>query len=379
MEKLPRPSSPRTALTANRRLVIEALRASGDLTRPEICEASGLSAAAVARITNRLEQERLIARVEQRQSLGGRRAWRYRFTGEGRSLAGIRVRRSSCQGVLLDWREEIVARVDVENDPQSVTGDRILEATRECVLTLHQAGQEVGRPPVAMGIAVPAVVGADGRVFNGNEVGWSDLDLEKALAEQLTCPLLIENDANVLAVSELVPGEHISSLAALILGYGLGAGIVSEGRLLRGAHRSAGEIGYLLPDRTPRSVPGARQGELEGRIRRAAAAGLGDPVPTLRLWELLDDPDPAASQAGAEILDYLAQAVASVVVVVDPERVVIGDVPARHGERLLRELAHRLEGLLIRDPVVTLARRGPEAVLLGAALLAADTVDLQAM
>jgi predicted NBD/HSP70 family sugar kinase len=79
------------------------------------------------------------------------------------------------------------------------------------------------------------------------------------------------------------------------------------------------------------------------------------------------------------MLDYLAMAIASVVVVIDPERVVIGDVPPEQADRLLAELQSRLRGLLLHDPAIAVARRGADAVLLGAALLAAELVDLQAL
>jgi len=81
---LPRtgPSTPSTTLADNRRLVLGVLHTRGDLTRTEMAEASGLSPAATARITNALESEGLIARTEKLPSAGGRPAWRYRFTGK---------------------------------------------------------------------------------------------------------------------------------------------------------------------------------------------------------------------------------------------------------------------------------------------------------
>jgi predicted NBD/HSP70 family sugar kinase len=98
-----------------------------------------------------------------------------------------------------------------------------------------------------------------------------------------------------------------------------------------------------------------------------------------QLWTLMGQASTAAMEATAEMLDYLAMAIASLVVVLDPERVVIGDVPPDQAERVLDELGARLRGHLLYEPTIAVARRGPDAVLVGAALLAAELVDLQSI
>lgn len=378
---LPRtgPSTPSTTLADNRRLVLDVLRTGGDLTRSEIGEASGLSPAATARITDRLEAERLIAKTGQAPSAGGRPAWRYRFTAEGRYLAGVRVQGDGCRGALVGWDGNVVARTEVLLEPDDASPGAILNAALDCVRDTVRAS-EVGRPPVALGVAVPAVTDSDGRVHAGTEVRWDDVPLGELLVQATDLPVRIENDANVLAYSELTPGSHTPSLAALILGHGLGAGIISEGHLLRGAHSAAGEIGYLLTSRSVLERGRTEIGDLELRIQRAART---DPDSAAsapgRLWSMMGRPGSEASEAVSEMLDYLAMAIASLVVVVDPERVVIGDVPPDLGNRVLTELSGRLRGLLLHDPTITLARRGPDAVMVGAALLAAELVDLQSL
>lgn len=377
---LPRtgPSTPSTTLADNRRLVLEVLRTGGELTRNEIGEASGLSSAATARITDRLEAERLIAKTGQSPSAGGRPAWRYRFTAEGRYLVGLRVQGDGCRGAVVGWDEQIVARTEVLLSPDAATPDAIVDATLRCARSTVRECSRLGRPPVALGVAVPAVTEADGYVRAGTEVGWDELPLGQLLVDATELPVRIENDANVLAYSELTPGSHTASLAALIIGHGLGAGIISEGHLLRGAHSTAGEIGYLLTSRSVLSRGRTEIGDLELRIQRAARA---DPAQAAsapaRLWSMMGRP--TASEAVSEMLDYLAMAIASLVVVIDPERVVLGDVPAEHAERVLAELDDRLRGLLLHDPTIAVARRGPDAVLVGAALLAGELVDLQSI
>lgn len=371
------PSTASTTLADNRRLVLDVLRASGPLTRSEIGEASGLSASATARITSALEADRLIAR-EKLPSAGGRPAWRYRFTAEGRFLAGLRVQGDGCRAALLTWDEVVVARREVLLDTTTTDGPKLLDATRECLSLAMAAGRELGAAPVAVGVAVPSIVEADGTVRAGAEVPWDGVPLGRELTAVSGLPVLVENDANALAYSELAPGTGSASLVALILGHGLGAGIISEGHLLRGARASAGEIGYLLTSRAALGQHPGDIGDLEHRIQ-AAAAGVPGSVRSApaRLWRLLGEPE--AAGAVAEMLDYVAMAIASLMVILDPERVVIGDIPAQHAARLGEELERRLGGLPLRPGMIAPARRGLDAVAIGAALLAADLVDLQSL
>ena len=373
------PSNPSTGLADNRRLVLNVLRAAGELTRTEIGEASGLSPAATARITDRLETEQLIARTEKTPSAGGRPAWRYRFTAAGRLLGGMRVQRDGCRGALLSWDGQILSRSEVLLDPATATGEEILDAARACTRLIDHEATSLGAQLVALGVAVPAVTDGEGRARAGTEVGWREVPLGEELAQLTTVPLLVENDANALAYSELTPGGHTASLAGLILGHGLGAGLISEGHLLRGTHFAAGEIGYLITSRDVLNSPAADIGDLELRIQRAARSRPQAADAPAQLWTLMGRSSAAAMEATAEMLDYLAMAIASLVVVVDPERVVIGDVPPDQARRVLDELATRLRGHLLHEPTITVARRGPDAVLIGAALLAGELVDLQSI
>lgn len=371
------PSTASTTLADNRRLVLDVLRTAGPLTRSEIGDASGLSPSATARITSALEAERLIAR-EKLPSAGGRPAWRYRFTAEGRYLAGLRVQGDGCRAALLTWDETVVARAEVLLDPAAATGSELLAATHLCLARIIAEGVGLGASPVAIGVAVPSIVEPDGTVRAGAEVPWDGVRLGAELSAATDLPVLVENDANALAFSELVPGNGTASLAGLILGHGLGAGIISEGHLLRGARASAGEIGYLLTSRDALGQEPAEIGDLERRIQ-VAAAGVPGSVSSApaRLWRLLGEP--RAASAVAEMLDYLAMAIASLVVVLDPERVVIGDIPPEHAARLGDELEHRLGGLSMGPGMIAPARRGADAVAIGAALLAAELVDLQSL
>lgn len=368
------PSSASTALADNRRLVLEMLRTTQEATRSEIALATGLSSAATARITAQLETERLIARTALAPSGGGRPAWRYRFTAEHRYVAGLRLQAGRCSGVLVDWHAAIQERVAVPVSDLTTSG--YVDAAIQTAQLLRDGGARLGGVPVALGVAVPAVVEAEGVVGAGYEVPLRGIPLGDALTAALDVPVIVENDANALVYSELDGTTATSSLAGLLFGFGVGAGVVTEGRLLRGAHRAAGEIGYLLTGRDSLAEAVCEAGALERHIQSVAG---GPDASPLRVWNLLTSNDPGAAARAAEVLDYVALAVASLATVVDPERIIIGDAPDELGLRLVEELNARLDGRLLRLPPLILAERGTDAVALGAALLAMSAVDLQSL
>lgn len=377
-------STPQSTLADNRRLILAALHNSGELTRAEISQKTGLSSAAVGRITTQLEDERFIRRTTQVPSGGGRPAWRYCFTAQGRLLIGARVQADGCHGVLTSWDGAILERSEVPVSPARADqgiAENYWSATAEVVRTLTQAARDQDARVHAVGVAVPSVVDHEGTVGMGVEVPWEGFPLATRLRAVVDGWVVVENDANALAVSEADPSADSltpETIAALLLGHGLGAGVLSHGRLLRGSHRTAGEVGFLLTSARGLGAPLADDGgDLERHIR--AASGRPRQDAPGRLWALLDAEDAHSRQHVATMLDYVALAAASLFTVLDPDFVVLGDIPPGAGERVVAELTARLTGPLPHRPRFVLPRSGRDAVMLGAARLAGAGVDLQAL
>lgn len=83
---------------------------------------------------------------------------------------------------------------------------------------------------------------------------WREVDLQQAFADNLPWPTWVENNANASAIGELYSGEwnDYSDLTFIDLGYGIGAGVISGHKLLRGGFFNAGEVGMAFPSGTPR-------------------------------------------------------------------------------------------------------------------------------
>ena len=101
-----------------------------------------------------------------------------------------------------------------------------------------------------MGCAVPGQVDERGVVLGAGNLGWHDVPLQALLEEAWGVPAFVEQDANAGALGELWHGvaQTLDDFVFLALGTGIGAGIVLGGRLYRGAHHAAGELGDLITE-----------------------------------------------------------------------------------------------------------------------------------
>ena len=242
-------------------------------------------------------------------------------------------------------------------------------------------GVWVGAKVAAIGIVLPGVVDpAGGSVASvANMPGWDSVPIADLLGVPRGVPVAMENDANAAAVGEgwLGAAKGMRDFVFIALGTGIGAGLVLDGRLHRGAHFVAGEVAFF-----PMTREQLRAGDwehcLEGQVGGRAAARraielLGRHAKAADLFEAAKAGDAAAVAWLTETQEYLAMAVADVAALVDPEAVIFGGgVAMAQGEWFLgpvRDLAVRCTP---GRPKITLSSLGEDAQIVGAVRLALD-------
>jgi len=212
---------------------------------------------------------------------------------------------------------------------------------------------------------------------------WRDLPLREELEKIFGRPVAVDNDANLAALAEHTLGAARGSRVSITitLGTGIGCGIVVEGRLLRGAHGGAGELGHVpLGGGEPCTcgVPGCAEPEASasGLLRRARAAGI-EAADAAGVFDHAAAGDATAGRLVAGMADRLGALIATVVDVIDPEVVVVGGGVAQAGEPLFAPLrqAVRRYALPSHGAVrVVAAALGERAGTVGAGLLAWEAV-----
>lgn len=375
----------------NRSAIVEALRFDGPLSRQQIGAITGLSPATVNRLSSSLIEDGLVVREGQVPSTGGRPSVLLRYAGNLQLVAAIQLRANSLTGVLVDFDGVVEHRIesafpDAEIDAtQDGTDDPRLRRLLEMADELVAHASLIRKPCLVVGVSVPGTVrNPEATITNLPELGWDDLALKDLLASRMQMPVVVENDANALAFGEFHRGEGrgFSGLVAIHLDYGMGGGIISNGELHRGHHDEAGEIGYLLvgPESLDRPYPGF--GDLEGRLNAASLTAkaqslgmtLARKITAGDVLALAEQGDPIATKMVPEILDMVALAVGAMSIILDPELVVLGGALSTHASTVIPHVVGRLTDRIIHVPRIIPATFLDDAVVIGLAEIAAQTV-----
>ena len=253
----------------------------------------------------------------------------------------------------------------------------------------------------AVGVGAAGLVDRAGVVhYAPNIPALRRAPLRDGLADALDVPVVVDNDANVAALGELRHGAARGARHALVvtLGTGIGGGIIARGRVVRGAHGFAAEIGHFQVDPDgPRCACGA-PGHWEamasgtalgvmGRERAAAGRAAGvlalaggdvDAITGVHVGDAAQGGDPGGVALIEEYASRVALGLAGLANVLDPERIVVSGGLVELGDTLFVPLraafAEQLEGTGYRPEIeIVGAALGDSAGMIGAAALARET------
>lgn len=282
-------------------------------------------------------------------------------------------------GVLLDRRESAWP-LDEPNDPGRVA-DALTGFARQMLATAEPGSRCVG-----VGVAVRGIVRhPDGLVRHAPNMGWTDQDFCTELARRLDLgvPVEVDNEANLGALAEHLRGAGVGSDNIVYLhgDIGIGGGLVTDGRLLRGTDGYGGEVGHMIVNPRDGSLCGCgARGCLEAEAgERALLAAAGrDPQTTGQevvhaVVSAADRGDVVARAALHQVGDWLGVGVANLVNIFNPSVVIFGGMlhvvflgaAAQIRSRInVSTLAGSRENLRLRVSAL-----GDDAVLVGAAEL----------
>lgn len=233
-------------------LLLQALHFIDAPTRSGIALHTGLSAVSVTSLLNRLLEIGVIQKVGKASSRGGRPSALYKVSPDFGFTVGISVESSAFRIVAIDSGMEILEERQYPLALSSQPEDHVTDIVRQVGTELERllAGRPLaGRRLLALGIAPPGMVDTEkGLWLHGMRVsGIAHIDLPDMLGRAFSVPVVAEDPARCIAWRERARagGTAAEPLVLLYLGDGVGAGILIDGGLYRGANGLAGEIGHL--------------------------------------------------------------------------------------------------------------------------------------
>jgi predicted NBD/HSP70 family sugar kinase len=361
----------------NRRVVLEAIRQAGRLTRADLTRLTSLTAQTISNIVAELLAEAKLSAHAPEKTARGQPPIPLSINPDGGFSIGFHVEQHQIVAVLIDLKGATRGRQVL-----SVSYPTFAEALPLLVKSVDAFRSQVSAERLlGIGIALPGPFGVAGMSAVGptSMPGWDDEQSLATLREMTGLPVLVENDATAAAMGERLYGVAggFKDFAYLFVGHGLGSGLYLDNRLYSGHWRNAGEIGHVIVIPHGKPCYCGKQGCLE---RYVSGASLLEHL-GVDADQNLSDLDLTDSQYAAGIQRWLAEAVPALRLAVsalesllDPETVVVGGTTSN---AILTQLIDQsmplfpsVSGRANRTHArLQLGTAGPDCVALGAAAL----------
>ncbi len=312
-------------------------------------------------------------------------------------LAGVDVGGTKVAVLVVNSSYNVLSQVTLPTilDSPQATLASIMQAVQQGV---EQAGASLDRV-AAVGVGVPGRVDTlTGLVRRAVNLGWEELPVGQLLSAQLGVPCLLENDVTLAAIGaqHYMGGIASRNMAYVSVGTGIAAGLVLDGRIYRGAHGMAGEIGHMIIDPGGSRCQCGAHGCLEAVAAGPAIARLGEeaavasgntllrryrPVTAEAVYQAARDGDPSATAIIRKVSGYLALALQQLIVAYDVECMVFGGGVSREGDTFLQPILVELARLrehsvltaeMLKPDMIRTLPSDYDAGAWGAVLLAAE-------
>jgi len=364
--------------------LFQLLRDGRPRTRAELSKSTGLARSTVTGRVDELLRLGLITPVGEAASTGGRPPSQFALNPRAKVVVAADLGASHATVAVADLSGDLLAEhaepLPIDLGPEPVL-EWVIDGARKLLQRLGRAERDVA----AIGIGLPGPVEhSTGQPVNPPIMpGWDRFDVPGWVREHLDVPVLVDNDVNISALGERAfawPG--VDHFMFVKVATGIGAGIISDGLLQRGAQGTAGDIGHVRASRGA-DVPCrcGNHGCLEALAagpaiaRTLAAQGLdartgSDVVELVKRGELAAIQ--AVRQAGRDIGEVLTTAVS----LINPSVIAIGGSMARVSEHLIagvREIVYtRSAPLATEHLAIVQSAAGRSAAVRGAAILAVE-------
>jgi predicted NBD/HSP70 family sugar kinase len=325
----------------NQAVILDLIRREPGQSRTDLQRTSGLASQTISNITRRLIDAEMIRESDPSDAGRGRPSIPLTVNGGGAFAVGVHVDPTRLTVLLLDVAGEVRHRRHLRTPQATNPGEVTALIAVSIGRLIREAGVDRDRV-LGIGIAAPGPLDVrTGVILDPPQLPqWRDVRLRADLHDATGMPVLLDKDVTASATAEL-RNSATSDFLFLYLGSGVGASVVTQGHVLRGASNNIGEIGDILVDPTAEDLGwSGRRGGLaaacvpEALVIQAAQAGLL-PLPDLADYLAIDDACTTLSEfaaAGdaraADILDRAARRVAVGIGVlvnfIDVPRVVVG-------------------------------------------------------
>ena len=384
----------------NTAVVLDVLRRQAPVSRAELAACTGLNRSTISSIVNGLLNEGLVQETILQSDRVGRPGMLLELNPAGGFAVGVELGVDFISVIVTDFLAHVVWHQRVASNPADGQLG-ILERAFALTQTALDEGDARSLRPLGIGVGVPGLVDLrEGMLRLAPNLGWKNTPLRLMWTQRFNLPVYVENDGNAAALGEYYFGvaRGINNLIYLSAGIGLGAGVLIGGRLFRGSHGYAAEIGHMTLDPNGEPCGCGKRGCLETmvgpravvrRVEQALSQGSqsaffpvqpdgADGITFEQVTEAARQGDAVSLAALQGVGTYLGIGIANLINIFNPQMVVLGGALNLAGGILLpiveRAVAANALGIVNEDVKIIPSAHGTEACVMGAVALVLDDI-----
>ncbi|WP_088831249.1 ROK family transcriptional regulator [Paenibacillus tyrfis] len=360
----------------NREGILHQLRENPRVSRADLAKLTELSRPCVSALVDEMIVEGLISEVGFGESKGGRKPILLEYNFQAYGVIGAVFEGSTLQLAIANLKGELLVQ-RTTCLPHPMNGETAIQSIEQGLAALlDESGFDKARL-LGMGLGLPGITQrSEGTVSYAPSTGWMGLPVRKEIEAALGLPVVIENDVNLMTLGEFHKGIGVghSNLVYMYAGTGIGAGIMIDGQLYRGAKEASGEIGYMVIGPVGNQTKG-EYGIFERNysvraIREKAKAVLPSMDDGESIVKQIVDQAKSGAEAAQTLLDDICRhwtyGIANLTSVMDPALLILSGEMLHIGDEGVHKIQQWLTDWVPSVPRIEMASLGDQAGLIGA-------------
>ena len=356
--------------------VLRTIEKNGPISRADVGKIVGLTPPTISDIVKDLIERDIVQEIGKGNSSGGKKPILLKINSKSAYMIAVDLGGENGIRVALMDLSYNIANEKFGPKIESLNSKKIKNSLS---VILKDFIKEINIPKqkiLGICIGIPGIIDTKlKKVTVAPRLNW-EISLEDLTLKEIGIPITLENDVNLMALGEKVKGiaQKINNFVFVGERTGIGAGIIINRKIYKGANNAAGEVGYLLVDPKYASESSRDYGCLEKLasykiIVEKAKKKIGKTVEAMDVFKMAAEGNSIALEIVKEALKYLAYGIANISCVLNPELMIIGGKISILPPRFLEEIKRNIKEIIPFVPRIEFSKLGEDGVLIGAAVM----------
>lgn len=372
--------------SVNKSLILNKIRTDAPISRAQIAKETKLTRPTVSKNVKELIEQGIVTESELGESRGGRKPTMLLINNESFYIIGVDAGPEKIKCSLTDLSGKIMNRTSTQLTTP-ITNTQFLTLLKKCIHDCIKTSSTLTKKIIGIGVAMHGVVEiSTGTSLVAPILGLTNIPIKEELEKEFELDVKVENDARATALGESWFGNHgrLSSMLAVNIGNGVGAGLVMDGKLVHGAQDIAGEVGHMTIDLHGETCECGNRGCLQTFIT-------GPAIARRAMKEMAKDANHHPLMTGESIYEsaisgnkqfttiikdtgkLIGVGLTNLIHIINPQKIVLGGGVSKSEKLILPEILQTIEARALTPQAkkidVAITKLGDDATLLGAVSL----------